>query len=133
MYLKGAPRARRGERGAIEPSVIDVSMYDTIVVGTPVWAFHPTPAINTAIDVLKGCEGKAGIAFCTSGGMPGQTVEILRSSLEGRRIVVKGTVSISEKEVKTGDTAGKMADLIGMVSSASAGSSMQAPSPGLQG
>jgi flavodoxin len=125
-YLKGAPRANRGERDAIEPSVIDVTAYDTIAVGSPVWSGHPTPAINAAIDGLKGCEGKAGIAFCTAGGMPGQTLEIMRSALEGRGMAVQGAVALTAKEVKAGDMTKKLAEL---VSSTSAGSSMRAPPP----
>lgn len=130
MYLKGAPRARRGERALIAPSAIDVSRYDAIAVGTPVWAFRPTPAVNAAVDALQGCEGKPGIAFCTSGGMPGEALEILRSLMEGRGIAVQGTLAISAAEAKRGEMAKNLAELI---SSASAGSSMQAPSPGLQG
>ena len=47
MYLRGAPRAMREERAVIEPATIDVSGYDTVVVGTPVWARSPTPTRAT--------------------------------------------------------------------------------------
>ena len=38
----------------IEPAAIDVSGSDLIVIGTPVWAFKATPAINGAIAALIG-------------------------------------------------------------------------------
>jgi hypothetical protein len=46
------------ELDPIEPETIDVSVSDLVVIGTPVWAFKATPAINAAIAALKGCDGK---------------------------------------------------------------------------
>jgi flavodoxin len=40
VYARGGRRAGNGEVDAIEPAVIDVSAYDRIVIGTPVWAGH---------------------------------------------------------------------------------------------
>lgn len=68
-YSMGCYRAMRGgESDPIEPSVIDVSTSDLIVIGTPVWAFRAPPAINAAVEALSGCEGKSVILFATCGG-----------------------------------------------------------------
>ena len=45
----GVRRALSGTEEQTEPAIIDVSAYDCLVVGSPVWAGHPTPAINGAI------------------------------------------------------------------------------------
>jgi flavorubredoxin len=92
IYKLGAPRARQGERASIEPGEIDVSGCDMIVIGSPVWSWHPTPATNAAIAALKGCAGKRGIVFVTSGGKPGDTLEIMAQALEDRGVQVVGRV-----------------------------------------
>jgi flavodoxin len=89
-YTVGCLRARNEERDAITPDIIDVAAYDLIVIGTPVWAFKATPAVNAAVAALKGCEGKRAVIFATCGGMPGETLPILRRALESRGVTVRG-------------------------------------------
>jgi len=45
----------------------DASSYDLILIGSPVWAFAPTPAINTYLDKVSGLSGKRVILLLTSG------------------------------------------------------------------
>jgi len=98
-YLLGIPRARAGDKATIEPSIIDVSAFDLVIIGSPVWAFRPTPAANAAIAALYGCEGKKGMVFATSGGKPGDTLAILKQALEGRKVKVGGAFHFSRKEL----------------------------------
>lgn len=46
---------------------IDVSDYDTILIGFPVWWYTAPTIINTFIESID-IAGKTAIAFCTSGG-----------------------------------------------------------------
>jgi multimeric flavodoxin WrbA len=71
-------KARFEDKNEIEPAVIDVSDFDLLIFGSPVWAFKPTPAIHTAIESLKGCNGKKAVAFSTHRANPVQTDEIFR-------------------------------------------------------
>lgn len=60
--------ARFGKRCELEGSVLfDVSAYDIIIIGLPVWAFAPTPAINIYLDKVMGLGGKKLIVLLTSG------------------------------------------------------------------
>lgn len=60
--------ARFGKRCELEGGVVfDVSAYDTIILGLPVWAFAPVPAINTYLDNITGLSGKKFIVLITSG------------------------------------------------------------------
>jgi flavodoxin len=118
MYLKGAPRARRGEAARIDPAAIDVGGYDIVAVGTPVWAFKPTPAANAIVAALQNCEGKRAVAFATSGGMPGDTLEVMSAHLKERGMKVVGTFHASDKEVKRGEGADALARLISSASGA---------------
>jgi multimeric flavodoxin WrbA len=99
MYLLGIPRARAGDRAAIEPPKIDVSAFDLVILGSPVWAWKPTPAANAAIAALTGCEGKKGMVFATSGGMPKDTLTIMKNALEERGVRVEGAFHFSMKEL----------------------------------
>lgn len=60
--------ARFGKRCELEDgAVFDVSAYDTIILGLPVWAFAPAPAINTYLDKMTGANAKKFITLLTSG------------------------------------------------------------------
>jgi flavodoxin len=86
-FLVWCKMARGEEKTTIEPSSPDVSEYDLVVFGSPVWAFKPTPAIHAAIDGLKGCMGKPAVAFSTHGGRPGQTDETFKKWIEARGMI----------------------------------------------
>lgn len=60
-------RAFWHKRAEIEPVNFDLSGYDLICFGSPVWAFGPAPAMNTYLDKCSGVEGKDVILFTTYG------------------------------------------------------------------
>ena len=51
----------------IEPVTFDLSGYQLICFGTPIWAFGPAPAMNSYLDRCFGIEGKDVILFTTYG------------------------------------------------------------------
>jgi flavodoxin len=99
-FLVWCKMARGEETTTIEPSSIDVSGYDQLVFGSPVWAFKPTPAIHAAINALKGCEGKRATVFCTHGGRPGQTPEVFKKWIESRGMLCVGNASIHRADIE---------------------------------
>ncbi|MGA2918898.1 flavodoxin family protein [Methanoregula sp.] len=99
-FLVWCKRARGEEKTTIEPASIDVSGFDLVVFGSPVWAFKPTPAIHAAIDALKGCDGKTAAAFCTHGGRPGQTDETFRKWIEARGMALSAVADINMKDIE---------------------------------
>ncbi|HII99522.1 MAG TPA: flavodoxin family protein [Methanoregula sp.] len=99
-FLMWCKKARGEEKTTIEPASIDVSGYDQVIFGSPVWAFKPTPAIHAAIDAVKGCEGKRATAFCTHGGRPGQTAEVFQKWIEARGMKCVGNASIHQDDIE---------------------------------
>ncbi len=89
-YTIGCYRAMKGMCDRIEPEIIDVSSYDCMVIGTPVWAGRATPAINAAVAALAGCEGKRAIIYATCGKNAPETTPILKKALEARGVTVAG-------------------------------------------
>ena len=101
-YTRGSYRAMKEERDPIEPETIEVSVSDLVVIGTPVWAFKATPAINAAIAALKGCDGKKAIIFATCGGSAKDTLPILKKALEAKGMTVAGEFVLNRKEIGEG-------------------------------
>ena len=66
-FFSQAIRALRHKRAIIEPVNFDLTQYDLISLGGPVWAFAPAPAMNTYLDRCFGLEGKEVILFTTYG------------------------------------------------------------------
>jgi len=116
-FLTRCKKARGEETTAIEPSSIDVSGFDLIVLGSPIWAFKPTPAIHAALDALKGCDGKPVVGFFTHGGMPGTSEVTFTSWCKGRGMQVKGTMGIHMKDIENEK---KTKELVAIVTAACA-------------
>jgi flavodoxin len=112
VYSRGTSRARHGEVDAIEPAVIDVLAYDRIVIGTPVWAGHPTPVINGAIAALLGADGKSAVLFATCGYSPGDSFPVLRAALAAKGVDVVGEFPFARKELGDAARIGALIDAV---------------------
>lgn len=112
-YLIGGKRALSGEKDEIDPAMINVADFDRIVVGTPVWARHPTPAINAAVDALQGGEGKEAVLFATCGAQAGETLALLQAALEQKGVQVKGGVVFAQHELQSEEKRKELLDLLG--------------------
>ncbi|MCM8780869.1 MAG: NAD(P)H-dependent oxidoreductase [Candidatus Omnitrophica bacterium] len=66
-FLSQALRAFIHTRARLEPTDFNLSNYDLICFGSPVWAFAPAPAINTYIDRCFGINQKPVVLFTTYG------------------------------------------------------------------
>ncbi|MBN1166868.1 MAG: metalloregulator ArsR/SmtB family transcription factor [Methanospirillaceae archaeon] len=98
-YTTGVFRSRKGACDPIIPEEIDVSGYDLLVIGTPVWAGKPTPAINAVVQAFSGCEGKKALIFVTSCGIPGEALPLLKAALAKRGVSVIGEISLTKNEI----------------------------------
>jgi flavodoxin len=99
-FLLWCKKARAEEKTDIEPATIDVSEFDLLVFGSPVWAFKPTPVIHAAIDALIGCSGKPAVAFSTHGGRPGQTDEAFKRWIESSGMRFIASTAIHQKDIE---------------------------------
>jgi flavodoxin len=115
VYAIGGRRAMSGESDPIEPETIDVSAYELLVIGTPVWAWRATPAINAAISALKNCEGKKAVIFATCGSSAGEALTILAQILSAKGVTVVDSIVLTRRD--TSDDA-RVSGLIAAVGSA---------------
>jgi len=100
----GQCRAAFGKKRAeLQPGVtFDLSPYDLIVIGCPVWAFAPVPAVNTYLDKINGTQGKRAIVFLTSGSGAGvgRCFKTIRNTLESKGIVHTSELNIPDRKSK---------------------------------
>ena len=66
-FLSGGSDARRGKETKIASTTKSPADYDLIIVGTPVWAGRPSPAITTYLK-KNDLSGKKVAVFFTQGG-----------------------------------------------------------------
>jgi flavodoxin len=64
----------------------DISGYDTVFLGTPVW-FHELPAAMSLFLDAMDFQGKPLVPFLTAGGGPGDSMDSLRSSAKNARVL----------------------------------------------
>jgi DNA-binding transcriptional ArsR family regulator len=107
-YTTGVLHSRKGVCDIIEPDTIDVSGYDFLIIGTPVWAWKPSPAINAAVKALAGCEGKMAVIFTTCSNHPGEALPILGKALADRGVRVMAEISLDAEDVKNPDAGGDL-------------------------
>ena len=107
-YTTGVLRSRKMACDPIVPGEIDVSQYDLLIIGTPVWAWKPSPAINAAVRALKVCEGKMAVIFSTCSNHPGEALPLLSKALEERGVTVMAEISLNADDTKNPDAGGEI-------------------------
>jgi len=84
-YLWGGFQVITRKKPELEPLSIDVSAYDLIILGTPVWASSPAPAIVSLLDKTK-ITGKKIALFCCHAGGKGKIFDKFKALLPGNTI-----------------------------------------------
>lgn len=108
VFTTGILRSRKMACDPIEPEEIDVSGYDLLILGTPVWAGRAAPPINGAVKALSGCEGRMAVIFSTCLNDPGDALENLGKALFGRGVRVMAEISLDQKDIRKPDAGGEL-------------------------
>jgi len=99
VYLTGGFAAVANRASDIKPIAVDVSQYDRVFVGSPVWASRPAPAINSFIDKTD-FEGRAVIPFVTLGGnSPATALTNMTAKIRTRGGDVTGSFAVTTNQV----------------------------------
>jgi flavodoxin len=84
-YFWGCGQVVMHKKPAIEPLATDFSAYGLVVLGTPVWAGSPAPAMVSFLEKTK-LSGKRIALFCCHGGGKRKAFERFRALLPGNDI-----------------------------------------------
>lgn len=102
-WIRAAMDARGAKTTQIEPDTLDTSNYDTLYIGTPVWAGKPAPAINTVLNNWE-IAGKNIVIFVTLGGTnPKTALNFTKEAIESKGGNVIKTIAIENSGKKSDD------------------------------
>lgn len=80
-YFVGCPQALSRKASSIRPLAIDWSAYEEVTLMSPVWAGHPTPAFNAALECIPK-DKVLHVVLCSAGGETPKskdaTIDLLR-------------------------------------------------------
>lgn len=85
-YFWGGRQVYMGVKPVLLPFDKNPFDYETIIIGTPVWAWTFSPPLRTFFSQVK-LKDKNIALFCTSNGSSGKTLENMKSTLEGNHFL----------------------------------------------
>jgi flavodoxin len=86
-YVWGGKSATFGEMPAIEDININLEEYDTLVIGTPIWAGTMTPPVLTFLHDNKIIDKKIILVTTCGGGGSEKAVEKMKEFLSGSNVI----------------------------------------------
>lgn len=105
-YLKSGMDSTRKRLTKLRPMQNDVSRYDLVVIGTPIWAWNISSPVRTFITENKGRIKKVAF-FCTMGSSGAEKAFREMESILGKKPA--STLALTTKEVMAGDISKKIA------------------------
>jgi len=92
-----------GKEPELFKTKLDLTEFDRVILGSPIWGFRPTPAINTYLKTCAGLEGKEAISFVTylCGIGARQTFKNMEDKLKTKGAKIAGNLSFHQKEDDT--------------------------------
>ena len=86
MFFHGGGQVIFNRKPALKPYSFDAETCDLIILGTPVWADSPSPAIKSFLSQAKLSGKKLALFVCHAGG-PGNAMNKLKAELKNNTIV----------------------------------------------
>ncbi|MFW5952812.1 MAG: flavodoxin family protein [Candidatus Natronoplasma sp.] len=112
-YDQNVEDAKKEEKAKIEEAQTDLSDFDMLFIGTPVWCGKPATPVNAYVNQCERLDGIDIIPFLThGGGGPSMTFDKIKNELEPKGGNVVEELSLSSKEVDTKAGKEKVEELI---------------------
>ncbi|MDR3192662.1 MAG: flavodoxin [Treponema sp.] len=103
-YVWGGRQVFSHAKPALKPLALKPEDYDLIVVGGPVWAGSPAPALVSWLDAAKLKGKRIALFLCHRGGR-GKAMEKLRALLEGNTVAGEIDFTGPRKMAENGELA----------------------------
>ncbi len=97
---QGQDEVEAGYCPEIKPLSVDISAYDTIILGTPVWWYTFAPAMHTFLK-SQDWKGKTVYPFATNGGWIGHTFGDFKNICHGADVKYGLNIRFDEKTLRT--------------------------------
>ena len=92
-FMGAAFRALMGAKSRLRDVNYNLEGYNTVFLGTPIWAWHTTPAINTFVHYADFQQKKVFLFVTSSSGKTTRPFESLSKRVQKRRGIVTGSFS----------------------------------------
>jgi len=86
LMFWGGGQVVRGKKPPLKPLSVDIGAYDLVILGTPVWASSPAPAIVSFLSTNSIAGKKIALFCCHAGGM-GEALNKLKALLSGNSVI----------------------------------------------
>ena len=100
---QGKREADSGFMPQIESLNIDLSQYDTVILGSPVWWYTFAPAMKTFLNQAD-LSGKTVYPFATNGGWIGHTFKDFKNMCKGAKVQKGLNVRFNEAAMQTSES-----------------------------
>ncbi|WP_125143383.1 flavodoxin [Clostridium transplantifaecale] len=100
VVAQGQDEVNCGYTPEIKKLEVDLSEYDTVVLGTPVWWYTFAPAIKTFLE-SNDLSGKTVYPFATNGGWIGHTFKDIENACRGSVVKAGMNIRFTEDRLKT--------------------------------
>ncbi|MDR0410880.1 MAG: flavodoxin [Treponema sp.] len=85
-YLFGGLQAVGRKKPALKPFTVNLDEYELIIIGGPVWAGSPAPALASFLTKYPLKSRKTALFFCCASGDAGKALEQMRALLRGNMV-----------------------------------------------
>ena len=82
-FIPGGLQAMKRKKTKILPLEVDLSAFDRIYLGAPVWAASPAPAFNSMVDLLPAGK-EVEVFLCAGGDDPRPSDEVTKQMIEAK-------------------------------------------------
>jgi flavodoxin len=110
-YIWGGKQVFAHAKPALKPLAFDPAGYDLVIVGGPVWAGAPAPALVSWLDAAKLKDKKIALFLCHGGGK-GQAMGKLKALLSGSTIAGELDFVNLKKQAGNGELELRIADWV---------------------
>lgn len=100
VVKQGQDEVDAGYCPKLKPLSADISPYDTIILGTPVWWYTFAPAMHTYLK-SQDWNGKTIYPFATNGGWIGHTFKDIKAVCQGAEVKDGLNVHFDESQLRT--------------------------------
>ncbi len=112
-YEENVKDAKKEKKVEIEPIKTDMSKFDLLFIGTPVWCGKPATPVNTFLDKSEGLNETHLVPFVThGGGGPALTFDRIEEKLGPKGADQIDDLSLRSKEVGTESAGKKIGELL---------------------
>lgn len=100
IVSQGQDEVNRGYCPELKPIDADLSQYDTIILGTPVWWYTFAPAMHTFLK-SQNWNGKTVYPFATNGGWIGHTFKDFKEACVGADVKSGMNIEFDQSTLRT--------------------------------